>query len=211
VKFVLLFALGTALSCGAGADEESPEPATGARPVDSREDAPAKKPSDSPPRDQGSGPDKSPQTDEQSDEPRIFGWKEWVWIEGREKKLRAKLDTGALTSSLHAADVKEFERDGEKWVRFTVFDPKRDDPKVDRVTIEAPLVRKASIKNSDGQTSERLIVRLRFRLGPVTRTAEFSLNDRVDLYHPVLLGRSAIRTLGLVDASRQYRVTSGMD
>ena len=147
----------------------------------------------------------------ESKDPAVYGWKEWIWLQGRDKKLRAKLDTGALTSSLHATDIKPFERDGKKWVRFVVFDPKRDDPKTERTVLEAPLVRRAKIRNSDGHGSERLIVRLRFRIGTACRTGEFSLNNRKDLYHPVLLGRTVIRTLGLVDARRQYVATKGMD
>ena len=51
---------------------------------------------------------------------RVFGWREWILFEGKEVPLRAKLDTGARTSCIHAEDIEPFERDGDAWVRFMV-------------------------------------------------------------------------------------------
>ena len=132
----------------------------------------------------------------------VFGWREWILFEGKKVALRAKLDTGARTSCIHAEDIEAFERDGERWVGFTVFDPNRDAEQNHSVRYECPVVRMARIRNADGQLSERYVVELDFWMGGVRRTGEFSLNTRHDMLNPVLLGRKMIREMGLVDSGR---------
>lgn len=80
----------------------------------------------------------------------IYGWREDVIIGGMKEKLLAKLDTGALTSSIHAEKQELFERDGKKWVRFTVADTRGEKPL--RVRLEAPLVRIARIKEPNSES-----------------------------------------------------------
>ena len=72
-----------------------------------------------------------------ADPVQVYGWREYILVDGVEEKLKAKLDTGALTSSIHAEEKELFERDGKKWVRFIVTDPGMKKPA--RTRIEAPL------------------------------------------------------------------------
>lgn len=139
-----------------------------------------------------------------SDPVQIYGWREWVTIsDGKAKlKLKAKLDTGALTSSIHAEDKKLFERDGKKWVRFVIRDTRSKDGV--RIRMEAPLVRIARIKEPGGESTTREVVRLPFKLGDRTFKADFTLNDRGNMLSPVLIGRRAICQLGWVDPTRAY-------
>lgn len=132
----------------------------------------------------------------------VFGWRENVVIQGVPGQLTAKLDTGALTSSLHAENKELFERDGKKWVRFVVTDPTiKGGPKT---RIEAPLVRVALIKEPGGESVAREVVKLGFKIGDRTVKAEFTLNNRSNMLAPVLIGRSLIRDLGMVDVRRAY-------
>lgn len=131
---------------------------------------------------------------------RIYGWRETIQLEKSEQKLVAKLDTGALTSSIHAENKELFERDGKKWVRFFVSDPKAEKPVKHK--IEAPLVRIARIKEPGSESVPREVVRLAFQIGDRKMRGEFTLNNRVNMNAPVLLGRSIIVHLGWVDASR---------
>ena len=136
-----------------------------------------------------------------SDEERqVFGWKEWVKIGTKADVMRAKLDSGARTSSLHAENVEEFERDGRKWVRFSMKDP--DDEKSKSILIKAPIQRVAKVKNTDGSIERRFVVELGFEIGGRQLREEFTLNDRAGLICPVLIGRNALRHLGYVDCSR---------
>lgn len=139
-----------------------------------------------------------------SDPVQVYGWREWVVIsDGKiEERMQAKLDTGALTSSIHAEEKELFERDGKKWVRFIVTDPGEDDAK--KLRIEAPLVRIAMIKEPGGESQPREVVRLGFKIGDRTLKAEFTLNNRSNMLSPLLIGRRTIKELGWVDSSRAY-------
>ncbi len=132
----------------------------------------------------------------------IYGWREHIFIKGVVEKTQAKLDTGALTSSIHAEEKELFERDGKKWVRFIVTDPAIKKPT--RTRIEAPLVRIARIKEPGGQSVPREVVMLSFTIGERKLRGEFTLNNRSNMLAPVLLGRNMIKILGWVDPGRTY-------
>ena len=132
----------------------------------------------------------------------IYGWREHIHITGITETLQAKLDTGAHTSSIHAEQKELFERDGKKWVRFTVTDPRtKDSP---RTQVEAPLVRIARIKEPGGESVPREVVRLTFKIGDRKLRADFTLNNRKNMLSPVLIGRITIKELGWIDPSRTY-------
>jgi hypothetical protein len=132
----------------------------------------------------------------------VYGWREFILIRGVEEKLKAKLDTGALTSSIHAEEKELFERDGKKWVRFIVTDPGLKKPV--RTRIEAPLVRIARIKEPGGESVTREVVRLSFQIGERKMRGEFTLNNRANMLSPVLIGRNMIKDLGWVDPGRTH-------
>lgn len=134
------------------------------------------------------------------DQMQVYGWREKILIEGMEKSLNAKLDTGAYTSSIHAEEKELFERDGKKWVRFIVTDPRSK--KSPRVRLEAPLVRIARIKEPGGDTQNREVVRLAFKIGEKKLRGDFTLNNRSNMLSPILIGRTTIRQLGWVDPTR---------
>lgn len=130
----------------------------------------------------------------------VYGWREKVIIDGVDKAIYAKLDTGAYTSSIHAEEKELFERDGKKWVRFIVTEPrKKDSP---RVKIEAPLVRIARIKNPGGESETREVVKLAFKIGDRKLRGDFTLNNRSNMLSAILIGRTTIKQLGWIDPSR---------
>jgi len=132
----------------------------------------------------------------------IYGWREDVLIDGMKAKLLAKLDTGALTSSIHAEEKELFERDGRKWVRFIVSDTRAEKPI--RARLEAPLVRIARIKEPNAESVPREVVRLSFQIGERKLRGEFTLNNRNNMLAPVLIGRSTLKDLGWVDPARTH-------
>lgn len=132
----------------------------------------------------------------------IYGWREHILVKGVVEKLQAKLDTGALTSSIHAEEKELFERDGKKWVRFIVTDPSLKKPT--RTRIEAPLARMALIKEPNADSVAREVVKLSFQIGERKMSGEFTLNNRSNMLAPVLIGRKMIKELGWVDPGRTY-------
>jgi hypothetical protein len=136
----------------------------------------------------------------------VLGRQEWVGFPDIGTYLKARVDSGANTSSLSARDITYFERDGEKWVRFKLALAEDEDGVVERVRdrwIEAPLLRKVRIIQATG-TDTRPVVRLLMTLGPIRQEVEFTLNDRTDLTYPVLLGRRFMMDIADIDVSREY-------
>ncbi|MBC7979090.1 MAG: ATP-dependent zinc protease, partial [Armatimonadetes bacterium] len=130
----------------------------------------------------------------------VYGWREKILIDGMKKLISAKLDTGAYTSSIHAEEKEMFERDGKKWVRFIVTEPrKKNSP---RIRIEAPLVKIARIKEPGGVSQTREVVRLSFKIGERKLRGNFTLNNRSNMLSAILIGRTTIKELGWIDPTR---------
>jgi len=121
------------------------------------------------------------------------GWLEKVLVCPGGYGLVAKLDTGAKTSSLHVSEVRMFERNGQRWAAFSGKD--RDGKEY---VFERQVVRTVKIKDLNGGTLERPVVRLGIVLGNTYREAEFSLEDRSRMNYRLLLGRTYLRRARLV-------------
>lgn len=116
--------------------------------------------------------------------------------------LKARLDTGAKTSSLHAVDKEVFEREGEEWIAFVV----RLDEAEDGMDFERPVERWVRIVQHDGEHQRRPVVRLRVCAGSEAVEHEVSLVDRSAFTYPMLLGRNFLAGRVLVDASASLSV-----
>ncbi|EIN9356766.1 ATP-dependent zinc protease [Vibrio vulnificus] len=133
----------------------------------------------------------------------ILGAIEKVTIESINQSFDARVDTGATTSSLNAVDIEMFERNGKDWVRFHLSDPEQ--PGTDQNWVEAPVIRYVKIRQStNDDTERRAVVELWVKVGAIKEKAQFTLADRSQMSHPVLLGREFIRDIALVDVSRSY-------
>ena len=136
-------------------------------------------------------------------DPQVAGWREWVSLPGLDVEwIKAKLDTGARTSSLHAEDIEEIERDGTAWLRFTVL-PWQDSAE-DKVRLECPLLDQRAVRSSSGHAEERHVVAMDIRLLDRTVTAEVTITNRDDMGFRMLVGREALRQGFLVDSARSY-------
>ena len=131
---------------------------------------------------------------------RIIGEIENVTFKSKDLRLKARIDTGATTSSIGALDLQPFERDGKKWLRFTV-----KDPVIERfVDFERPVVRIAEIKRHGAEAQKRPVVKMKVMLGDVEMEREFSLTDRSKYTFPVLIGRNVLSGKFLVDVNRKF-------
>ena len=119
-----------------------------------------------------------------TDNRQVFGRLEIIRIYPGDLRLRARLDTGAKNSSLDAQNISEFERSGEKWVRFDVTNHKEES-----VTLESKVYREVKIKNKTGEPQKRLVIKLGICLGKIFREVEVNLVDRSKFNYPMLIGR----------------------
>lgn len=130
----------------------------------------------------------------------VAGWVEEGWLGEPPMKVKVKLDTGARTSSIHAAQFRAYEKDGKPRVSFTLT----NNEGVER-TIDAEVVRTASIRRAGAKIQQRPVIRLTLCVAGVTREAEFTMADRSELTYPVLVGRAFLAGTFLVDPARTYR------
>lgn len=134
---------------------------------------------------------------------KVLGWIEKIQLQPWGVEAKAKLDTGALTSSMHAEDIEQFVRDEEAWVRFTV--DLEDTESGERVTqrIERPLLREFTAVGAGGR-DQRSVVLMTICVGEQLYQEQFSLRNRDNMVYPILLGRRTIQHLGPVDVTRTF-------
>ncbi|WP_309129826.1 RimK/LysX family protein [Microbacterium sp.] len=133
----------------------------------------------------------------------MTGWREWVGLPDLGVEwIKAKIDTGARTSSLHAFDVREFDRDGQDWVRFKV--KPWQDSQEDAVVVERPVHDRRAVRSSSGHAQERLVVKLRVRLVDREVVSEVTLSNRDEMGFRMLIGREALRRGFTVDPARSF-------
>lgn len=131
------------------------------------------------------------------------GWREWVSLPGFDVPwIKAKIDTGARSSSLHAFDIEHVDRDGEPWVRFSVRPWQRSD--TDAVVVECPIRDERIVRSSSGHAEERIVVVVDLVLVGRAVPAELTLTNRDEMGFRMLIGREALRKGFVVDPGRSY-------
>lgn len=139
-----------------------------------------------------------------------IGWREWVRLPALEGAVvKAKVDTGARTSSLHAFDISESVRDGETWIEFGFHPIQRDTDSVARGA--ARLIDRRKVTASSGHSEVRYVVETDLELNETTFPIELSLSSRDAMGFRMLLGRRAIRERCVVDAGRSYLGTESKE
>jgi hypothetical protein len=130
----------------------------------------------------------------------IVGRIERVTLEQSGVVVKARIDTGAKTSSLNALDLTVFERDGKKWVKFAVINPITDE----NVYFEKKVKRFVRIKQMVTDNQRRPVVMITLRLGGVEEAVEVTLTDRSHYIYQLLVGRNLLLDRMLVDVSQKY-------
>lgn len=139
----------------------------------------------------------------QKKEKKTIGWREWVKLPDLNVKfVKAKIDTGARTSSLHAYDVEVFRKRGQDYVRFKVHPLQRDTKKT--VTAVAKVHEYRKIKSSSGHTTERPVIITEIELLGEKWPIELTLANRDEMGFRMLVGREGLRKRLLVDPGKSY-------
>lgn len=133
----------------------------------------------------------------------VAGWREWVALPDLDVEwVKAKVDTGARSSALHAYDVTVVERDGVEHAAFEIHPWQRSE--LDARRVELPVVDRRIVRSSTGHEEERLVVRTTLRIVGLDLDAELTLTNRDEMGFRMLVGREAIRGRVLVDPARSY-------
>jgi len=136
---------------------------------------------------------------------RIAGWREWVGLPGLGvRQIKAKLDTGARTSALHAFDMETYWQGDEFRVLFFVHPLQRNDKKA--IACEAGVAGTRTVTNPGGRRQKRLIIRTDITLGEQTWPIDLSLTDRDEMGFRLLIGRTAMHRNMIIDPDHSYRL-----
>lgn len=132
----------------------------------------------------------------------IIGEVETVRLPEFNSSFEARIDTGATTCSIDAKDIKNFERDGRKWVSFKIKSRTSDEEK----SFELPVVRIVPIRRHGMPDQQRFSVMLNIKIGHLTLEREFTLTDRSAFDYPVLIGRNLLSGIAVVDVTRKNAI-----
>lgn len=133
----------------------------------------------------------------------MLGWREWVALpELNIPAIKAKVDTGAKTSALHAFQVERFQSKGVDMVRFWMHPIQLNEETV--VQCQAPLLDEREVSDSGGHKEQRLVIATTLQMKDFSDTIELTLTNRDTMRFRMLLGRRVMEQKFLVDPGASY-------
>ena len=137
------------------------------------------------------------------DEAIVLGWREWLALPQLGiARIKAKIDSGARSSSLRVEYLEDYQRDGEYWLRFAIRPLRRS---AEPIACEAPACDRREVRDSGGHATLRWFIRTDFVLGGRRYDAEINLTPQSDMLFPLLLGRTALAGRFVIDPAVSYR------
>ena len=128
-----------------------------------------------------------------------IGWREWIYLpKYGDFAIKAKVDTGARTSALHATHIKEYDKNGKIHVSFRLHQSSK------HIDISTQLIRNVKITSSFGNSEIRPLIRLKIRLGERSWFTEVTLTKRTRMTYPMLIGRNTLMKKYLIHSHKSY-------
>lgn len=135
----------------------------------------------------------------------VIGWMEHLDLPDLGlTQIKAKIDTGARTSALHAIGIEPFRREGEDWVRFQV----QSDERAPLLWAECAIHDRREIKNTSGIPEERIVIRTQLKLTDRSWPISVSLTDRKNMRFPMIVGRTALKQHNIAVHTRRANLTT---
>ncbi|TGM64632.1 hypothetical protein EHQ94_18870 [Leptospira meyeri] len=128
----------------------------------------------------------------------IIGRVEWVEFPNWKLKLRARIDTGAKSCSIHAVNIERLTENGEEYVVFETFVDEKP------VKLKSRFVKEAKVSSTSGVSEKRIMIREVMKMGKIKEEVIINLNDRTNLNYPILIGRNYLMGKFLVDVSLSH-------
>jgi len=131
------------------------------------------------------------------------GWREWLLLPDLGlPKIKAKVDTGARTSCLHAFSVEPFMKDDKQWVRFGIHPHQHDSDT--EIYCEAEVSDQRTVTDSGGHKEDRYVIITRMQIGDTSWPIEITLTNRDTMLFRMLLGRTAMEEKIVVNPAQSF-------
>lgn len=128
-----------------------------------------------------------------------IGWREWIYLPKFDDfAIKAKVDTGARTSALHATQIKEYDKNGKMLVSFRLHQSSK------HIDITTQLIKYLKITSSFGNSEIRPLIRLKIRLGERSWFTEVTLTKGTRMTYPMLIGRNTLMKKYLIHSHKSY-------
>lgn len=133
----------------------------------------------------------------------LLGWREWAALpELNIPLIKAKIDTGARSSAIHAFSIEPYHKGGQQWVMFAVHPAQRD--REQAVECHAPVKDRRVVSDSGGHKQRRYVIETQLVLGNFAISAEMTLTNRDSMLFRMLIGRTAMDARFIVDPAASY-------
>ena len=133
----------------------------------------------------------------------MLGWREWVGLpELNIGQIKAKVDTGARSSALHAFAIEPYRKDGQRWVMFAIHPKQRNSDIF--IECHSPIKDRRMVSDSGGHKQRRYVIETRLVLGQSIINAEITLTNRDSMLFRMLIGRTTMNNRFIIDPKASY-------